>query len=114
MMLRRIIFTYLGFCPSKDSDQSFRIKNNASTARLHIWKPRSRMMMFIGVLLIFAGLMPFFLEDSSIAGVTDSIILHCRLGLASFILGVVLIILGAIIPLIITKLNFGGVEGEYL
>jgi hypothetical protein len=47
--------------------------------------------------------MPFYLEDSSIAGVTDTIILHGRLGLASFILGAILIIFGAIISRIMKK-----------
>jgi hypothetical protein len=61
------------------------------------------------MLLIFAGFMPFFLEDSSVSGVTDAILLHGRLGKTSIILGVILIIFGAIIPKTVTKLGFKGV-----
>ena len=106
MILSKKLLTYLGFCPSKESAKRFKTKNNTLTARVYNWKPRG-LVTFIGVLLIFAGLMPFFIEDSSVAGVTDTLILHCGLGLASFILGAILIIFGAIIPRIITKLRMG-------
>jgi len=114
MMLMNKVLTYLGFCPSKKSAQRFKVRNNTLNVREQNWKPRDKMMTFIGVLLIFAGMIPFYIEDTSIAGVTDTIILHGRLGLASFILGAILIIFGAIIPRIITKLRMGVVEGDCL
>jgi Mg2+/Co2+ transporter CorB len=98
------ILVFLGFCPSKESAQRFSVKNNSLTTNANKWKSKD-LFTPLGVLLIFAGLMPFYLEDSSITGVTDTIILHGRLGLASFILGVILIIFGAIIPKIIIKLG---------
>jgi hypothetical protein len=96
------LLIYLGFCPSKESAQRFRIRNDTLTTNAHRWKSRD-LFTPLGVLLIFVGLMPFYLEDSSIVGVTDTIILHGRLGLASFILGAILIIFGAIIPRIMKK-----------
>jgi hypothetical protein len=108
MTFTRKIFTYLGFCPGKESAEHFRLKNNSFTQNARKWKPRG-IVTSIGVLLIFAGLMPFYLEDSSVIGVTDSMILHGRLGLTSFILGAILIIFGAIIPKIITILGIEGV-----
>ena len=98
------ILVYLGFCPSKESAQRFSVRNDTFTPNTHKWKSRD-LITPLGVLLIFAGLMPFYLEDTSIVGVTDTIILHSRLGLASFILGAILFIFGAIIPKIIIKLR---------
>ena len=107
MTFTKKVFTYLGFCPSKESAQHFRVNNTvAKDARK--WKHRGT-VTFIGMLLIFVGFMPFFLEDSSVSGVTDAILLHGRLGKTSIILGVILIIFGAIIPKTITKLGFEGV-----
>jgi hypothetical protein len=102
------ILIYLGFCPSQESAKHFKIKNNESTELTHRWKPRE-MMTYIGVVLSFVGMIPYYFEDTSITGVTDTIILHGRLGLASFILGTILIIFGAIIPRIINKIRMIGV-----
>ena len=98
------IYAYLGFCPSQESAKHFKIKNNESTTLTYKWKPRE-MMTYIGVLLIFFGIIPYYFEDTSITGITDTIILHGRIGLASFILGVILIIFGAIIPRITNKIK---------
>lgn len=108
MTFTKKFFIYLGFCPSKESAKHFRLKSNSFTKNVRKWKPKG-VVMFIGVLLIFTGLIPFYVEDSSFAGVTDTIIFHGKLGLTSFILGAILVILGAVIPKIIIKLGIEGV-----
>jgi len=102
------LLTYLGFCPTKESAQRFKIKNTTINERTQNWKPRE-ILSITGVLLIFVSMIPYYFEDTSITGVTDTIILHGKLGLASFILGTILIIFGAIIPRIITKTRNMGV-----
>ena len=107
------LLTYLGFCPSKESAQGFITKNNPLSERTKKWKT-NEMMTFTGVFLFFVGMTPYYFEDTSITGVTDTIILHGKLGFACFILGAILIIFGTIIPRIITKLRIGVVEGDCL
>ena len=108
MTFRNKILIYLGFCPSQESAKHFKIKNNESSELTHRWKPRE-VMTYIGVLLSLVGMIPYYYEDTSITGVTDTIILHGRVGLASFIIGVILIIFGAIIPRITNKIRIIGV-----
>ena len=98
------IYAYLGFCPSQESAKHFKTKNNESTTLADKRKPRE-MMTYIGVFLSFLGIIPYYFEDTSITGITDTIILHGRIGLASFILGVILVIFGAIIPRITNKIK---------
>jgi hypothetical protein len=97
-MFKNILLTFLGFCPGKESAQGFRKRNNKIISRFQKLKPKDRMK--IGVILIFVGLVPYFFIDTSITGVTDIIRLYCSLGLASFTIGVILIISSLIIPLI--------------
>ena len=104
MTFTRKIYAYLGFCPSQESAKQFKTKNNESTTLADKRKPRE-MMTYIGVFLSFFGIIPYYFEDTSINGITDTIILHGRIGLASFILGVILIIFGAIIPRITNKIK---------
>ena len=104
MMFMRKVLTYLGFCPSQESAKHFTKRSTEPTTLTYKWKPRE-MMTYIGVLLVFFGIIPYYFEDTSITGITDTIILHGRIGLASFILGVILIIFGAIIPRITNKIK---------
>jgi hypothetical protein len=54
-------------------------------------------------------MIPYYFDDTSITGVTETIILRGRLGLTSFILGLMLIIFGAIIPRIMRRIRMIGV-----
>ena len=108
MILTKKIFIYLGFCPGKESAKYFGVKKYSYTENIRKLKHKSS-MMFVGVLLIFMGFMPFFFEDSSVIGVTDAIILHGRLGLTSIILGLILIISGVVVPRIFKILEIKGV-----
>jgi len=102
------MLTYLGFCPSQESAKHFKIKKSKSTEHPSDWKPRE-LMTYIGLLLSFVGIIPYYFEDTSITGITDTIILHGRIGFASFIIGITLIILGAIIPRILKTIRTVGV-----
>jgi hypothetical protein len=102
------LLVYLGFCPRQESAKNFKIKNSKSTKPVNRWKPKE-MLTYLGVLLCFFGIIPYYFEDSSITGITDTMILHGRIGAASFILGVILIIFGVIIPRILTKIRSLGV-----
>jgi len=90
------LLTYLGFCPTKESAQHFNIDLNQLIERTQNWNP-IKLLSIIGVLLLLIGLLPYYYEDTSITGVTDAITLRCWLGLASFVLGAILIIFGAIV-----------------
>ena len=108
MIFTKKIFIYLGFCPGKESAKYFGVKKYSYTENIQKWKHRSS-MTFVGLLLIFTGFMPFFFEDSSVAGVTDAIILHGRLGFTSIILGLIIIIFLAVVPRILKILEIKGV-----
>ena len=102
------ILTYLGFCPSKESAQNFDA-NNFFESREQKWKPYYSLMTYMGVLLLFTGLVPFYFEDTSISGVTDTILLHGKIGATSFIFGLILFISGSIVPRILVKMRKLGV-----
>jgi hypothetical protein len=102
------IFAYLGFCPSKESAQNFNA-NNVFESREQKWKPYYTLMTYTGALLLFTGIVPFYFEDTSISGVTDTILLHGKIGVTSFLLGVILLISGSIVPRILIKMRKLGV-----
>ena len=91
------ILSYLGFCPSKESAKSFKTKNEVKNPR-HKWKTYYPFLNYTGILLIFTGMVPSFFEDTSLTGVTDTIILHGKIGAALFLIGLTLIIFCGIIP----------------
>ena len=91
------IFSYLGFCPSKESAKSYKTKNKVETPRYKL-KTYYPFLNYTGILLIFTGMAPSFFEDTSITGVTDTIILHGKIGAALFLIGFTLITFCGIIP----------------
>jgi hypothetical protein len=103
------ILTCLGFCPSKESAKNFGGKNMYIESNSNKWKPYRRFLSYTGVLLVFTGLAPFYFEDTSVTGVTDTIILHSRIGVTCFLLGITLICIGVLFPRIADMLRKTGV-----
>ena len=103
MVLNKLL-VFLGFCPSRESAKNFKIKKSESTELETRWKP-NKMMTYLGVIPSIFGCIPYYFEDTSISGVTDTIILHGKIGAASFVLGLILIVFGNIIPRTITMIR---------
>jgi len=103
------ILTYLGFCPGKESAQNFDINTNTIEEKNQKWRPYRRFLSYTGVLLVLTGLVPFFFEDTSITGVTETILLHGRIGVTCFLLGISLIFFGILYPKISYILRKTGV-----
>jgi len=103
------ILTYLGFCPGKESAQNFETNTNTIEEKNQKWRPYRKFLSYTGVLLVFTGLVPFFFEDTSITGVTETILLHGKIGITCFLLGISLIIYGILYPKISYILRKTGV-----
>ena len=102
------ILIYLGFCPSQESAKHFKT-SKVLESREQNWKPYYKFMTYSGVILFFTGLIPFYFEDTSISGVTDTIILHGKIGVICFLFGVIIIISCSIVPRIHVKIRKLGV-----
>jgi len=60
--------------------------------------PREWASVALGGLLIIGGLMPFFMMDTSVTGVTGMIRLSLSAGILSVLFGFGVILFGAVVP----------------
>ena len=87
----------IDFCPYCGANKG-RKKIEYRIAQGINWQYKEVMLSLFGGFMIIAGMMPFFLENTAISGVTSIIRLRLGVGIVVFALGAMMIIFGVIIP----------------
>ena len=85
----------MDFCPSCGVERG---SNQVKYRKVSEMSPREWTSVALGGLLILAGLMPFFMMDTSLTGVTGMIRLSLSAGILSVLFGFGIILFGAVVP----------------
>jgi len=84
------------FCPSCGTERGSKVVYVKGTGS--DLSSSEAAFILIGGLLIVAGMMPFFMIDTSMTGVTSAIRLYTTAGIVGVVAGLVMILLGAVVP----------------
>lgn len=85
----------MDFCPSCGTERG---KNEIAYRKVSEMNPKELAAVALGGLLILGGLMPFFMMDTSITGVTGMVRLSLSAGILSVLFGFGVILFGAVVP----------------
>jgi len=85
----------MDFCPSCGTERG---ENKIAYRKVSEFNPREITSVALGGLLILAGLMPFFMMDTSVTGITGMIRLSLSAGILSVVFGFGIILFGAVVP----------------
>ena len=83
------------FCPSCGVERG---TNQIAYRKVSEMTPRELTLVALGGLLILGGLMPFFMMDTSVTGVTGMVRLSLSAGILSALFGFGVILFGAVVP----------------
>lgn len=92
----------MDFCPSCGTERG---SNKIAYRKVSEMSPREWASVALGGLLIIAGLMPFFMMDTSVTGVTGLIRLSLSAGILSVLFGFGVILYGVVVPRVRTFLT---------
>ena len=85
----------MDFCPSCGTERG---TDKIVYRKVSEMQPNEMFSVALGGLLILAGLMPFFMMDSTVTGVTSLIRLTLSAGILSVLFGFGVILFGVIVP----------------
>ena len=85
----------MDFCPSCGVERG---ANQIAYRKVSEMNPRELTAIALGGLLILGGLMPFFMMDTSVTGITGMIRLSLSAGILSVLFGFGIILFGAVVP----------------
>ena len=85
----------MDFCPSCGVERG---SNQVTYRKVSEMNPREWTSVALGGLLIIAGLMPFFMMDTSVTGITGMIRLSLSAGILSVLFGFGAILFGVLVP----------------
>ena len=85
----------MDFCPSCGTERG---TNRIVYQKVAEMTPREWISVALGGLLIIAGLMPFFMMDTSVMGVTGLVRLMLSAGILSVLFGFGIVLFGAVVP----------------
>jgi len=85
----------MDFCPSCGAERG---SKQVTYRKVSEMNPREWASVALGGLLIIGGLMPFFMMDTSVTGVTGMIRLSLSAGILSVLFGFGVILFGAVVP----------------
>ena len=92
----------MDFCPRCGTERG---TNKIAYRKVSEMSPREWASVALGGLLIIAGLMPFFMMDTSVTGVTGLIRLSLSAGILSVLFGFGVILYGVVVPRVRTFLT---------
>ena len=84
------------FCPSCGKEKGIPVMYKKHTGST--WGSGEMGLIFFGGFLVIAGLMPFFMMDTSLTGVTSTIRLWTSAGIAGVAGGLAMILVGVLVP----------------
>ena len=84
------------FCPSCGTERGSKVVYVKGTGSG--LSSNEAAFILLGGFLIVAGIMPFFMLDTSLIGVTGAIRLYTTAGIVGVAVGIVMILLGAVMP----------------
>ncbi len=90
---RRKLDAGMDFCPSRGVERG---TNQIAYRKVSEMNPRELTLVALGGLLILGGLMPFFMMDTSVTGVTGIVRLSLSAGILSALFGFGIILFGAV------------------
>ena len=87
----------IDFCPSCGAEKGrkqieYRIGQGVN------WQNKEVVLSLFGGIMIIAGMIPFFLENTAVSGITNIIRMRLGVGIVVFALGAMMIVFGVIIP----------------
>jgi len=85
----------MDFCPSCGVERG---ANQIAYRKVSEMNPKELTSVALGGLLILGGLMPFFMMDTSVTGVTGMVRLLLSVGILSVLFGFGVILFGAVVP----------------
>ena len=85
----------MDFCPSCGIERG---SDQIAYRKVSEMNPRELTSVALGGLLILGGLMPFFMMDTTVTGVTGMIRLSLSAGILSVLFGFGIILFGAVLP----------------